>query len=386
MQSLLSTRALLRRLSPVLGLALTCSLPLPCLAQVDVSPFGVGSPGGLALSSRLDVGSDGVEPAEAGAPASDTEAPATDAEAPAETAAPTAPSPEPAGDAATPAATDDPGAEGTAPEPGEGDDYASSKDAGTAMSGEETKDDDLPENKEQVGKEKKKPKSLSHLKTGSISVAPGFGYGMRTGGDKFCGEFSSDPTDSDGRKPLCTGLSPAYLDISLGYGVANRIDLVLGVRVNLQKRDYDNSDCGGAETCLEGKGLFVDSLGIGVLPGIRIWGGEVDKIVKFGGAVDFFYMYENFDGYRNRPTFSGENENAQARMDNRENEAGVSDHVIGLRGGPILQIDPHHNVGIFLIPAALPTFRPSRPEARDRDSGWFEIGFDLQLGIQARFP
>lgn len=370
-------RAISPLCAPVSGLVLAVLFAFPGLAHAGVDP--------LALASRSEPA---AEPpvVETDAPVEDPgAAPAEDAEPPpAEPAAETessAPAPEDPAASEAPASSPADEAEGPTD-----DEYASSKDAGTAMSGEAEQGDELPEDKQTVGNVKKKPKSLSHKKTGMIGVAGGFGYGLRTAGDKYCGEFSSDSGDADGRKGLCTGLTPAFLDITLGYGAADRIDVVLGVRVNLQKRDYDNSSCGGAETCVDGKGLFVDSLGIGVLPGIRIWGGEPNKIFKLGGAVDFFYMYENFDGYRNRPVGPNNTEDATDRQANFEDEQAVSDHFVGLRGGPIIQVDPHHNVGIFFIPAAVPGFRPKQPDGRSRDAGWFEIGFDLSLGIQARFP
>ena len=296
---------------------------------------------------------------------------------PADAAAPLpAPAPAPA-EATAPASTGAPETEGPTPE-----EYSSSKDAGTALSGGDV--DDRTTETATLGKQKKEKteKKLSHEKTGILGVAGGIGTSMITAGDKFCGEFSDSPQDPDGRKPLCVGRTPFTLDALVGFGATDRIDIIVNVRINLEKRDYDNSKCDGADTCAEGTGLFNNKLGIGVAPGLRIFGQGTDKIVKFGGVAQFMYMNESFAGYRSR--LQGPMEMDDTDTDNADDEDGVGDHFVGLRGGPVLQIDPHHNFGITLNPAMIPGFRPKRRQ--EVDGGWFEIGFEVALGLEARFP
>ena len=230
------------------------------------------------------------------------------------------------------------------------------------------------------------PKSKSHLKTIGISISPGFGYGITLAGDKFCGAFSESADDSDGRRPVCTDLTPAYLDIALSYGVTKRIDLVFGARVNLQKRSYDAGKCAAGEsTCVAGEGLFVDRLGVGIFPGIRIWGKGTERTVKIGAGIDFMVMFENFDGYRSRPRYEREEPEGSAQFaENRTNEAALGDVELGFRVGPVLAVDPHHNFGLFFFPSIHPSVRPSK--AAELDSGWIQIGVDFSAGIQARFP
>ena len=236
------------------------------------------------------------------------------------------------------------------------------------------------------GTEEETPKSKSHFKTFGISLSPGFGYGITLAGDKFCGAFSESADDSDGRKPVCSSLTPAYLEIALSYGVTKRIDLVLGARINLQKRGYNDAKCpAGEATCTEGEGLFVDALGAGLFPGIRIWGKGTERTVKFGAGIDFMVMFENFDGYKGRPRYPGEEDPSSAEYStNRLDEAAVGNVELGLRVGPVLAVDPHHNVGLFFFPAIHPSFRPS--QAAELDGGWLQIGLDFSAGIQARFP
>jgi hypothetical protein len=257
------------------------------------------------------------------------------------------------------------------------DEYTSSKESGKAMSGRDTSEEGgLPEDRETVGDVKEKKTGLSHHKTGMLGVAVGAGWGMIITGDKFCGEFSEDEGDSDNRKGLCTGMRPLALDITAGFGAAPRLDVVMTVRINLMKREYKFDDCNSdVEPCDKGKGLFNKSVGIGVMPGVRIWGKDNDKLFKVGGSIDFVYFYENFDGYRSRPRHPEED----ADPVNESEEKRVVDHSIGLRGGPVLQIDPHHNVGIYITPAVVPLIHAGGPT-------WVEIGFEGSLGFQARFP
>lgn len=287
-----------------------------------------------------------------------------------------------AADASAPLPDAEPDAEPLPEEGPKPEDYSSSKDAGTALSGGEV--DDRSSETTTVGKQnrEKKKKNLSHEKTGILGATILSGVSMITAGDKFCGEFSDSRQDPDSRKPVCIGRTPFALDVLAGFGANARIDIIVNVRINLEAREFDNGPCAPGEgACAEGKGLFNTKLGIGVAPGVRIFGPESDKVVKFGGVVQVFYMNEDFSGYRNRITGPMEDDNDTV---NAENEDGVGDTFLGLKGGPILQIDPHHNFGITIQPAMIPGFRPeAKPEV---DAGWFEIGFEIGLGLEVRFP
>lgn len=353
----------------------------------------------LAMRTQPEEGSDDDAAAGGAAPAPGTDAPAG-GEPPAggdaaggetaggQTPPDTSSEPPPvvADPNAQPAGTDPAGAaEGPSPD----DEYATSKEAGKGMSGQEGEKEELPTDVQVVGEQKLKPKDLTHVKTGQLGAAIGVGYGLTTAGDKFCGEFTDDPGDRDARKSICTSRTPVALDGMLGFGANQRIDIVIGVRVNLEKRDYDASKCTGDETCIEGKGLFLNHRGIGVMPGVRLWGKDNNKVFKIGGAIDIMYMFERFDGYRDRQTLNDTNnmvieDKGMTDEENLADEEKVSDHILGFRGGPILQVDPHHNVGIYFIPAAVPSFRPQQGNATD--SGWFEIQFEASIGVQARFP
>lgn len=251
--------------------------------------------------------------------------------------------------------------------------YSSSKDAGTAVSGqaeEETTGDVTA-----VGKQKKKPKGLTHHKTGQISVAGGWGFNMVVPyqDDVFCGEFSTDDGDEDGRKSICTAANPWFLDFSAGYGAHPRLDVIFNFRLNLQSRDFECKDADDPETC---KGLYVTKLGYMLGPGIRAWISKPEKLFKVGAAVDLLYAHEDFSGYRARARCTGPADGCRFQEDEKtDKEQDVGDHDFNLRLGPLFQFDVHHNVGIFLQPYARMSF-----------VRWFEFSFDINLGLQARFP
>ena len=112
----------------------------------------------------------------------------------------------------------------------------------------------------------------------------------------------------------------------------------------------------------------MDKLAAGLFPGIRIWGKGVERTVKLGVGIDFIVMFEKFDGYRDRPRFDREEAPGSVEYEtNRADEAAVGDVQLGMRVGPVLAIDPHHNFGLFFFPSLHPSFRPSR--AGELDSG-----------------
>ncbi len=221
--------------------------------------------------------------------------------------------------------------------------------------------------------------SFSHHNQGSLTVAAGWGFGavLPYVNDAFCGEFIDDPGSETKRKSFCTGAVPWFMEFTGGFGVHPRIDVVLGVRLNVQKREFKCKDDADPETC---KGLFNDSLAVGLTPGIRAWISRPERRVKIGGAVDFVWTHENFSGYRGRSRCTGPTDTVGGPCPVPEGpivagEHDIKDDDIGVRLGPVLQIEPHRNVGIVLSPLARLGFLR-----------WFEFSFDVSLGVQARFP
>jgi hypothetical protein len=263
---------------------------------------------------------------------------------------------------------------------------ADEEDASTEAPSSSTAPDEQPEpaSEGQGQGRSTDPSSKSHYRQGSLSIMPGWGFSAIVPYQKriFCGEFSDDPGSSTKRKSFCTMGSPWFLEFTGGYGVHPRVDVVLGVRLHVQKRDYRCRKEGELDTC---KGMFNDSLAVGLAPGIRAWISDPERMFKIGGAVDFVWMHERYTGYRRRGRCQGPNDTVNGPCpveepiegydDARSDEASIRDDDIGFRLGPVFQLDPHRNVGIFLLPAA-----------RVGLLRWFEFSFDIALGVQARFP
>jgi len=281
------------------------------------------------------------------------------------------------GDAGAGAGTPPPEeAEGPAAEEVEARD-TSSKEAGKALSGVEGEEQEG--DVEELGKKKKK-KGLEHWKLGMVGVRAGWGLNLIVPyKDRFCGEFSTEGDDEDGRKSVCSMANPWFLEFSAGYGAVKRMDVVLTYRLNLQPRDFTCKDSDDPTTC---KGLYNEGLGMALGPGIRAWISKPHKLFKVGAAVDVLWTYEDFSGYRGRVACTGPDDPAGPcpkeggeEKGKAETEGDVGNNDFGLRLGPVFQIDPHHNVGIVLQPWARMSFIRA-----------FEIAFDITLGMQARFP
>ncbi len=337
---------------------------------------------------------DDVTSAAAPATAPSVDAPAGPPDAPASRPSTDAPADAPAGppDAAAslpppadaPAAGQPPAPEvKEPPDPADPDREASSKEAGTAVSGEIETVGDV--DSERVGKAEKKEKSLSHYQTGGVSVSGGWGfYGVVPYTDgMFCGEFSGDIDSDSGRKSFCTNTrGVAFMEFGGFYGAHPRLDIVLNLRLNMMKRKFVCKDEDDPESC---QGLFNDNLGIGLFPGIRGWISKPEDVFKIGAAIDFVWMHENFDGYRKRPLCQNPGmitdpsapvcPRATGEPAKVAQEADIKNDDVGVRIGLALQVDPHHNIGIFVMPTARMGFLR-----------WFEFAVDIQLGIQARFP
>jgi hypothetical protein len=212
-----------------------------------------------------------------------------------------------------------------------------------------------------------------------FSVSAGWGFAATVPYDDgvFCGEFSDDSGSDTRRKTLCTRAAPWFLEFTGGYGVHPRIDVLLGVRLAVQRRAFRCKDENDPSSC---SGLFNDSLAVGLMPGFRGWFSRPERMVKIGGEIDFVWLHESFRGYRDRAACTGPDDRQGGPCPLAEGsivaaEDDIGDDDIGLKIGPVLQIDPHRNVGIILQPAA-----------RMGLLRWFEFAFELGLGVQARFP
>lgn len=85
--------------------------------------------------------------------------------------------------------------------------------------------------------------SFSHRHQLELSARFGLGYRAIIPYDDntYCGELSNDA--QNGFAPACTGRAPFALDFELGYGVTDRIDLLLAFRLGLEP-DFDATPSG----------------------------------------------------------------------------------------------------------------------------------------------
>lgn len=121
---------------------------------------------------------------------------------------------------------------------------------------------------------------LSHK--GQLQASARIALGMRAiatyDSMVYCGD--ADPQAQFGFAPVCTGRAPMSLDLELGYGVARRVDLIVELRLGLE-RDF------GAAPAADGPRLFHLS------PGARFFFSEGSQLKLFTTAQVVF----DFAGY-----------------------------------------------------------------------------------------
>jgi hypothetical protein len=158
-----------------------------------------------------------------------------------------------------------------------------------------------------------------------LSVMPGVGYALI-----IPYEEDIDCGDADGAsKRVCANRTPVFVDLQAAFGVSTRLDLVVDVRLGLEK------------------GAMVGRQ-FALMPGLRIWLDQ-DVNVKFYTTI-------------------------QGVFDNTDQET-VSDNDFGFRNANGLMYDVIRNVGFFFQFGE--TFGFKR---------WFRVELDVGLGVQVRFP
>jgi hypothetical protein len=182
--------------------------------------------------------------------------------------------------------------------------------------------------------------SLSHRGQLELSLRTFLGYRAIIAYDSqdYCGE--SDPGVSTGNKAVCTGRAPFGFDIEAGYGLTDRIDLILEMRVGIETdfRSTSLSDDAGPHE-------------FHLAPGARFFFSDAGRSKLFTTAQAVF----DFGGY--------EDSNGNAR--------GVD---VGLRSMNGLWLDLERGYGFYVY--AGPTLMFKR---------WLEADMEVGLGVQARF-
>ena len=176
---------------------------------------------------------------------------------------------------------------------------------------------------------------------GQLGISARFAIGERaiaTYDNKYyCGKL--DSTAKYGNAPVCTGRAPFALGLEASYGVASHIELLLEMRLGLE-RDF------GPSPTAEGPRPFF------LAPGARFFFSEAKRTKLFVQPEVVF----DFTSYKDA-----------AGMD-RGNDFGVR----GLEG---LWVDLHHAYGIYAFVGE--TLEMAR---------WVDASFEIGAGFQGRYP
>jgi hypothetical protein len=179
---------------------------------------------------------------------------------------------------------------------------------------------------------------MSHKGQFEISVRLALGLRAITPyNDEFCGK--SDSSRSSGNAAICVGRAPLSLDFELGYGVAQKIDTFLELRLGLE------SDFGGSASSTDGTRLFHLS------PGARFFFSESGKSKLFTTAQ----LVLDVSGYKNAA-------NADIGTD------------FGVRNMSGLWFDLDKAYGFYVFIGETATF-----------ARWLRFEFEGGVGIQGRY-
>ena len=176
---------------------------------------------------------------------------------------------------------------------------------------------------------------------GQIGISARFGLGVRGiatyDNMNYCGQL--DNTAKYGNAPVCTGLAPLAFEIEGSYGVAQHIELLMELRIGIQK------DFGSTSTADDGsRPLFL-------APGARFFFSEAEH-------MKLFIQPELVLDLANYNTATG--------TDKKD---------IGFRGLEGLWIDLHRTYGVYFYVAETAEF-----------SRWLYGQMDVGFGVQGRYP
>jgi hypothetical protein len=153
----------------------------------------------------------------------------------------------------------------------------------------------------------------------------------------YCGTV--DTTAAHGYAPVCAGRSPFALGLEGSYGIARHIELVLELRLGLEK------DFGGTPSSDGPHPLFL-------APGARFFFSEATRTRLFVQPEVVF----DFTGYKDSAGMSRGND-------------------FGFRGLEGIWIDLHHTYGMYAFVGETLEF-----------VRWIDAGFEAGVGFQGRYP
>ncbi len=176
------------------------------------------------------------------------------------------------------------------------------------------------------------PERVSHFGKFAFNLQGGIGYrGLFTYDAEYCGQTKDGANEAN-----CLSRSPFAVDLAAGYGVHDKIELFLELRLGLE-RDFGFSDA--------------DSDGprpLALSPGIRGYIAEIGE-TRFFSTVQLLMDFTDY-----------------AHSDGSD---------LGVRNINGFQFDVHNNVGLYLFFGEVVSWKR-----------WLQFGVEAGLGVQARVP
>ena len=186
--------------------------------------------------------------------------------------------------------------------------------------GEEGEDDDAP--------------TFSHKGQFGLHLQGVLGYrAIVTYDEEYCGDLKQD--DGGGNSSACYGRSPFVLDVGLAYGVLSRLEILLEMRLGIE-RDI------GSTPNMDGPRAFA------LAPGVKAYLGRIGEMAFFS-TLQLPIDFTSFDQ--------------------------VDKNDFGIRNVNGLQLDLHRTFGVYVMFGEEVSWRR-----------WLRFELEAGLGAQARFP
>ncbi|HEY8145569.1 MAG TPA: hypothetical protein VIG06_22970 [Kofleriaceae bacterium] len=176
--------------------------------------------------------------------------------------------------------------------------------------------------------------SFSHKGQVVLHLQGVLGYrSIVTYDEEYCGDLKKD--DGGGNSATCYGRSPFSLDVGLGYGVLDILEVFLEMRFGLERDIGATPNMDGPRT-------------VALAPGVKAYLGRIGEMAFFS-TVQLPIDFTSFDQ--------------------------VDKNDFGIRNVNGLQLDLHRTFGVYVMFGEEVSWRR-----------WLRFEIEAGLGVQARFP